>query len=166
MFIIIKMTETVSTTTSGVDYSTYYTGRVKWFNNKSGYGFITVVSNGSELPDGVTTLVGEDIFSHHSAILVGKEQFRYLVQGEYVSFKLSLVENETHKYQSTDISGLSGGKLLCETREEQRSTRTVPDRPSVRKGRGPRDGDDGEWKQSTSKRNYKSSRSVSNEKQG
>ena len=153
-----------SSTTSDVDYSTYFTGRVKWFNNKSGYGFITVISNGSELPDGVTTLVGEDIFSHHSAVLVGKEQFRYLVQGEYVSFKLSSIENQNHKYQSIDISGLHGGKLLCETREEQRTTRPEGERPSVRKGRGPRDEGD-EWKQTGTKRSHKSSKSTSIQKE-
>ena len=46
-------------------------GRVKWFNNKAGYGFITVT-------DGDRS--GKDIFVHHSGIKVGSEQYRYLVQ--------------------------------------------------------------------------------------
>ena len=37
------------------------TGRVKWFNNKAGYGFITVT-------DGSRS--GSDIFVHHSSIQV------------------------------------------------------------------------------------------------
>ena len=51
-------------------------GRVKWFNNKAGYGFITIT-------DG--TLSGTDVFVHHSSIkLQSEQQYRYLVQGEYV----------------------------------------------------------------------------------
>jgi len=48
-------------------------GRVKWFNNKAGYGFITV-TDGSQS--------GSDIFIHHSAISVADQQYKYLVQGE------------------------------------------------------------------------------------
>ena len=55
------------------------TGRVKWFNNKAGYGFITVT-------DGRQS--GSDIFIHHSAINVDSQQYKYLVQGEYVGFSL------------------------------------------------------------------------------
>ena len=55
-------------------------GRVKWFNNKSGYGFITISVWRSRR--------STDIFVHHSSITVEKEQYRYLVQGEYVEFIL------------------------------------------------------------------------------
>ena len=44
-------------------------GRVKWFNNKAGYGFITVTSKDHN---------GEDVFVHHTAIQVKQEQYRYL----------------------------------------------------------------------------------------
>ena len=37
-------------------------GRVKWFNNKAGYGFITVVSDDKE------KYHDHDIFVHHSAL--------------------------------------------------------------------------------------------------
>ena len=49
------------------------TGRVKWFNNKAGYGFITVT-------DGSRS--GSDIFVHHSGINVENQQYKYLIQGE------------------------------------------------------------------------------------
>lgn len=46
-------------------------GRVKWFNDKKGYGFIETQDQG-------------DVFVHHSAIL--GEGFRTLSEGEKVSF--------------------------------------------------------------------------------
>ena len=42
-----------------------FTGRVKWFNNKAGYGFITIT-------DG--TRSGTDVFAHHSSISVSNQQ--------------------------------------------------------------------------------------------
>ena len=49
-----------------------YIGRVKWFNKKSGFGFITVADGDR---------VGTDVFAHHSNLNVSQDQFRYLVQG-------------------------------------------------------------------------------------
>ena len=86
-------------------------GQVKWFNNKAGYGFITV-SDGEN--------AGKDIFAHFSTINVADTQYRYLVQGEYVEFELSKSTNETHEFQATGISGIKGGMLMCETRQTNR----------------------------------------------
>jgi len=88
-------------------------GFVKWFNNKVGYGFITV----RHVKEGFTY----DIFVHHSAIQVKTEQYRYLVQGEYVQFKWSLTNNEQYKWHAISISGIDGGPLMCETRNELRA---------------------------------------------
>lgn len=90
-------------------------GRVKWFNNGAGYGFITVT-------DGVHS--GSDIFVHHSSI-GAENQYRYLVQGEYVEFELQTMECGSHKYQATHVSGIKGGKLMCETRNENKKSRTA-----------------------------------------
>ncbi len=49
------------------------TGKVKWFNNEKGYGFI----ESSDL---------SDIFVHYSAIV--KDGFKTLSEGSMVSFKL------------------------------------------------------------------------------
>jgi CspA family cold shock protein len=90
-------------------------GRIKWFNNKAGYGFITVT-------DGVRS--GSDIFVHHSAISVENQQYKYLVQGEYVEFSEVEATSGPHKYQASNVLGVKGGKLMCETRREFKIARS------------------------------------------
>ena len=48
-------------------------GKVKWFNNEKGFGFIEYKE-------------GEDIFVHYSAIL--SDGYKTLVEGQYVEFDL------------------------------------------------------------------------------
>lgn len=50
-------------------------GRVKWFNNEKGYGFIEI---GAE--------VSEDVFVHYSAI--EQDGYKSLNEGDVVEFKL------------------------------------------------------------------------------
>lgn len=88
-------------------------GKVKWFNNKAGYGFITV-SDG-ELAD-------KDIFVHFSNINVSNSQYKYLVQGEYVEFCVSKTDGGAHEFQATEISGIKGGAIMCETRRVSRES--------------------------------------------
>ena len=105
------------TTSSSENAASGYNGRVKWFNNKSGYGFITVLKTDetSAVP------VGTDVFAHHSEINVSNDQYRYLVQGEYVAFDVVKTTNENHEYQCAKVKGMYGGQLICETRHEARS---------------------------------------------
>jgi len=147
--------ETQAVSSSDENSSAVTRGRVKWCNNRAGYGFITVSSGEHK---------NEDVFVHHSAVQVKQEQYRYLVQGEYVDFKLCAVSNETHKWQAGEVSGVDGEKLMCETRLETRASRTnrketTSDTSRVRytardsqeqshyrvrsRGSGPREGD--EW---------------------
>jgi CspA family cold shock protein len=50
------------------------TGKVKWFNNSKGYGFIERES-------------GSDVFVHHTAIVA--EGYRTLSEGEMVTFEVT-----------------------------------------------------------------------------
>ena len=61
-------------------------GRVKWFDNDKGYGFIDYKDN-------------EDVFVHYSVIQ--KDGFKSLDQGQYVDFKLL---NTIKGYQAIDVS--------------------------------------------------------------
>jgi len=122
------MTSTQATT-SDVQ-SARLLGQVKWFNNKAGYGFITV-SDGEQ--------AGKDIFVHYSSIKVVNSQYKYLIQGEYVEFTLTKSTGEQHEYQASDISGIKGGLLMCETRRVNRATDGAPREPAPRKYRTPRD---------------------------
>lgn len=138
-----------SDTASSVDTTTRFTGVVKWFNNKAGFGFITVLDNNVS-----GDYSGKDVFSHHTSCNVTNKQYRYLVQGEYVEFTLKKSENSDHPYQADDISGICSGKLMCETRWEVRQQRESevgagvdgvdssrrPNRRVRPRGSGPRDG--------------------------
>lgn len=99
------------------------TGMVKWFNNKAGFGFITVSGDGENS--------GKDIFVHYTSIRVNNSQYKYLVQGEYVDFNLVKSENEKHEYHAIDVSGVLGGSIMCETRRMALSSQpqTQTDRP-------------------------------------
>ena len=104
-------------------------GRVKWFNNKAGYGFITSSSGENE---------GDDVFVHHSALITESEQYKYLVAGEYVEFCRCETDDSEHKWQAGDVKGVRGGKLMCETRNENRVVRGGGERERERERR-PRD---------------------------
>ena len=59
--------------------STSKTGKVKWFNESKGYGFITIEDGDSENGK-------QDCFVHYSAI--EGEGYRTLTEGESVTFEL------------------------------------------------------------------------------
>jgi CspA family cold shock protein len=75
-------------------------GCVKWFNTKTGYGFIRSGEN--------------DIFVHHTAL--NSTGYNYLVTGEYVEFVQAPVEHKTHKFMASDVTGIGRGLLMCQTR--------------------------------------------------
>ena len=64
------------------------TGKVKWFNDQKGYGFI-------QRDDG-----GKDVFVHHTAI--NASGFRTLSEGQVVSFDI-VEDNKGPKAQNVQI---------------------------------------------------------------
>jgi len=110
-----SLNDVVTTPTETNSAVETFVGRVKWFNNKAGYGFITVTDGDKK---------GTDIFVHHSAIGVSSEQYKYLVQGEYVDFSLNKVDGGKHEYQAAEVCGIKNGKLMCETRRDLKLSRT------------------------------------------
>lgn len=89
-----------------------YVGKVKWFNNKSGYGFVTFIDS--------SDFKGKDIFAHHSSLNVKDEIYKYLVQGEYVEFNVQKMDSGNHEYQAMNIKGILQNDLMCETRHKNR----------------------------------------------
>jgi len=85
------------------------TGRVKWFNGRRGYGFITDLDS------------SKDVFVHHSGLNVSKECWKSLYLGEYVEY--SLTEGDDGKSQAVQVTGVRSGPLMCEelaSNQEQR----------------------------------------------
>jgi CspA family cold shock protein len=115
---------------SNTDNSTRITGQVKWFNTKTGYGFITALDGDHK---------DKDIFTHYSSLRVTDSQYKYLIQGEYVEFLIVKSSQGNHEYQSSDVTGIKCGGLMCETRkmnmqdDRQSSNRKYKTRPSAQK---------------------------------
>ena len=84
-------------------------GMVKWFYNKTGYGFITCDN--------------DDIFVHHQQLQVAQNQYKYLVQGEYVEFEKKNLTEGKHRTMAVDVTGINRGPLMCETRQKMRDNR-------------------------------------------
>lgn len=79
-----------------------YTGQTKWFNDKLGYGFITIVF-GDE--------IGKDIFVHHSGIKPLNSNYKTLKKGEYINFSII---NGDNGLQAINVTGICGGSLMCD----------------------------------------------------
>lgn len=84
-------------------------GCVKWFNGKRGYGFITNVDT------------GDDVFVHHSGLTVNVDCWKNLFKGEYVEY--SLETSEDGKSTASNVTGVRGGKLMCESNHTEGSRR-------------------------------------------
>jgi CspA family cold shock protein len=80
--------------------ATRFTARVKWFNPRTGYGFLT------------NTESSDDVFVHHSQITTGNNVYKTLTQGEYVEYETTT--DESGKVLASSVTGLNRGPLLCE----------------------------------------------------
>lgn len=87
------------------------TGQVKWFNDKIGFGFITLV---------LGTQKGSDVFVHHSGIHPRSgNHYRSLRKGEYVNF--DVISGSDGKPQAVHVTGIAGGDLMCDVLPRRRS---------------------------------------------
>ena len=72
------------------------TGKVKWFNNAKGYGFI------------LSDEGGEDMFAHYSSIQT--EGYKTLKAGQSVEFDTKPSDQGTHAINITPLDMLSAGQ--------------------------------------------------------
>ena len=77
-------------------------GTCKWFNDKLGFGFITICDGNDK---------GKDIFVHHSGINPLNSNYRTLKKGEYINFNIMTGLNGL---QAVDVTGIHGGPLMCD----------------------------------------------------
>lgn len=80
-----------------------YIGQVKWFQDKRGYGFITICAGNEQ---------DTDVFIHHSGIRPLNSMYKTLRKGEYVQFNLNKGDNGQN--QAVDVTGINGGTLMCD----------------------------------------------------
>jgi len=78
------------------------TGVCKWFNNKLGYGFVTVLDGDH---------ANKDIFVHHSGIRPSFSVYKALLCGEYVQFDIVSGAKDIH---AVNVTGIGGGSLMCD----------------------------------------------------
>ncbi len=77
-----------------------YQAVVKWFNPRTGYGFLTDLKS------------KEDIFVHHKGITTDSDVYRTLITGEYVCYDLS--SDKSGKNLAVNVTGIGGGPLMCQ----------------------------------------------------
>ena len=80
-----------------------YLGRVKWFQNKKGHGFIIVLQP--------KEAYGTEVFVHFSGLKPLKSLFKTLQKNEYVSFNMGQGKQGV---QAVDVTGVMGGPLICD----------------------------------------------------
>jgi CspA family cold shock protein len=79
-----------------------YIGVCKWFNDRFGFGFLTIMDGAEK---------GKDIFCHHSGIRPANSQYRSLKKGEYLCFDVISGEKGL---QAVNVRGICNGPLLCD----------------------------------------------------
>jgi cold shock protein len=102
-----------------------YVGQCKWFNDRYGYGFITVTQGDYK---------GRDIFVHHSGIKPLNSIYKTLKKGEYINFNII---SGGHGPQAVDITGIGGGSLMCDVLPAPRFMQSQQQVPQYQVTRSP-----------------------------
>jgi|TARA_B100000614_G_scaffold20914_2_gene16685 cold shock CspA family protein len=87
-------------------------GRVKWFNSKLGYGFIT---HRNRVED-----VDVDVFVHWSNLQLSEKEYHTLYKGEFVEFEIESClcnTNSNGGIQACKVSGPNNGQLLTSIKD-------------------------------------------------
>ena len=79
-----------------------YVAMCKWFNDKLGFGFVTIWQGQEK---------GKDIFVHHSSIKPANSIYKTLKKGEYINFNII---DGMNGLQAVDVTGINGGPLMCD----------------------------------------------------
>ena len=121
-------------TTPAKSNPNHVVGCVRRFNNKLGYGFITVISDGD--------YKGNDIFVHQTGIKNGNaSRFRMLYIGECVEFDVAPSGKNEHPNQAINVSGFNGHGLMCDNSSIILRNSSQGSAPNNKRGfRGPRRG--------------------------
>ena len=84
-----------------------FIGRIKWFNNKKGFGFLSNCET------------NEDVFVHHTGIKLGEEAlnssvniFKTVIEGEYVPYQKKM--DKEQRSVAKNVTGIMGGPLMYE----------------------------------------------------
>ncbi len=90
-----------------------YHGKVKWFNNAKGYGFI------------ISDSFKEDLFTHYSSINV--EGYKTLKAGQAVTFDTLPGKNGTHAIDITAVSSKAlNDSPIAEATNGSSLSKTIP----------------------------------------
>jgi len=92
------------------------TGKVKWFNNAKGYGFVIAEAG------------GEDLFVHYSSIQM--DGYKTLKAGQEVEFDIEQGPKGLHavnirSFESQPATGTSNAQLERRPLESERSTKAA-----------------------------------------
>lgn len=97
-----------------------YIGQCKWFQDRCGFGFITIVD---KYPECNGADKGKDIFVHHTGIRPKNSQYKTLKKGEYVMFD---VQKGEQGLQAVNVRGVFNGPLMCDMVQVRKQVTPYP----------------------------------------
>ena len=83
------------------NYPPVHWGRVKWYDAKKQFGFISGL-------DG-----SEDLFVHFTELSSRKGHPAVLYTGEYVEYRVLDANDQSQQAKAINVTGIGGGPLLC-----------------------------------------------------